>query len=186
MLEIERYAKDNSIPIMQKDGIEFLINFILDKNIKNILEIGTAIGYSAIKMSLTGAYVTTIERDSKRYEIALTNIKKFNLEDKINAIYADALDIDLTGEFDLIFIDAAKAQSINFFKKYEKLLKKGGYIITDNLKFHGLVDSSDNLSRNLRQLVRKIKNYIDFLKENDNYETKFYDVGDGISVSRKL
>ena len=82
MLEIEKYAYENSIPIMQKDGIEFLTKFICENNIKNILEIGTAIGYSAIKMCLTNSdvTVTTIERDKERYDIALENIKKFNLK----------------------------------------------------------------------------------------------------------
>ena len=188
MLEqIEKYAEKYNVPIMQKDGIEFLTNFIKENNIKNILEIGTAIGYSSIKMCLVNedVKVTTIERDIERYNIAIENIKSFKLDDRINAIYADALDVDIDGNYDLIFIDAAKAQSIKFFEKYEILLNKNGYIITDNLNFHGLVNTEEKISRNLRQLVRKINNYVEFLKQNENYETKFYDVGDGISISRK-
>lgn len=187
MLEIEKYAYENSIPIMQKDGIEFLTKFICENNIKKILEIGTAIGYSAIKMCLasTDVTVTTIERDKARYDMALENIKKFNLEDRITCIYGDALDIAITGSYDLIFIDAAKAQSIKFFNKYTGFLKKGGYVVTDNLSFHGLVNSNQEMSRNLKQLVRKINNYIEFLKSNTSYETKFYDLGDGVSVSKK-
>jgi len=184
---LEEYAEKNSIPIMQKEGIEFLTNFIKENNVKNILEIGTAIGYSAIKMCLVSndIKVTTIERDEERYNLAVKNVKNFNLENQINLIYGDALEVEVNGEYDLIFIDAAKAQSIKFFNKYEVLLKKGGYIITDNLNFHGLVNSNENMSRNLKQLVRKINNYIEFLKENDKYETMFYDIGDGISVSVK-
>lgn len=188
MLEkIEKYAKEESIPIMEKDGIEFLTKFIKDNNIKSILEIGTAIGYSAIKMCLVNEFVTitTIERDINRYNLAIKNIKDFNLENRINVLLADALKIDITGKFDLIFIDAAKAQSINFFNKYEVLLKENGYIITDNINFHGLVNSNLKMSRNLRQLVKKINNYIEFLKQNENYDTVFYEVGDGISISRK-
>jgi len=184
---LEEYASKNNIPIMQKDGIEFLTNFIKENNIKNILEIGTAIGYSAIKMCLVSddINVTTIERDRKRYDVAIENIKKFNLENRINAICADALDIEISGNYDLIFIDAAKAQSIKFFEKYEPLLNKNGFIITDNLDFHGLVNTNEKISRNLKQLVRKINNYIEFLKKNNNYETSFYKIGDGISISRK-
>ena len=95
------------------------------------------------------------------------------------------LDITITGSYDLIFIDAAKAQSIKFFNKYTEFLKKGGYVVTDNLSFHGLVNSNQEMSRNLKQLVRKINNYIEFLKSNTSYETKFYDLGDGVSVSKK-
>lgn len=188
MLEnIEKYAEENNVPIMQKDGIEFLINFIKENDIKNILEIGTAIGYSAIRMSLISKdiKVTTIERDNERYNEAIKNVKNFNLENQINLIYGDALEVDINGSYDLIFIDAAKAQNIKFFNKYEPLLKKSKYIITDNLNFHGLVNSNEKMSRNLKQLVRKINDYILFLKENDKYETCFYEVGDGISVSVK-
>lgn len=188
MLEkIEKYAKEYKIPIMQKEGIEFLIDFIEKNNIKNILEIGTAIGYSAIRMSLIAPdiKVTTIERDKERYEEAVNNIQNFKLESQINLIYGDALETEIDGLYDLIFIDAAKAQSKKFFNRYEPLLKQGKYIITDNLKFHGLVDSNQDMSRNLRQLVRKIKDYILFLKENNDYDTVFYEIGDGISVSKK-
>jgi len=188
MLEkIEKYAKENSIPIMQKDGIEFLEKFIKENNIKNILEIGTAIGYSAIKMALIDEdiTITTIERDEQRYNEAVKNVKNFNLEDRINLIFGDALEVEVNGNYDLIFIDAAKAQSIKFFEKYEPFLNPNKYIITDNLDFHGLVNSEEKMSRNLRQLIRKIKNYIEYLKQNKNYETIFYDIGDGVSVSKK-
>jgi len=185
--KIENYAKEYNVPIMQKEGIEFLINFIKENNIKSILEVGTAIGYSAIRMALVSndISITTIERDKQRYDEAVKNIKEFNLENQIELIYGDALEVEITGSYDLIFIDAAKAQSIKFFQKYEKLLKKEKFIITDNLDFHGLVNSDENMSRNLKQLIRKIKNYIQFLKENEEYETKFYNIGDGISVSKR-
>lgn len=188
MLEkIENYAKEYKIPIMQKDGIEFIIEFIEKKQIKNILEIGTAIGYSAIKMSLISfdINVTTIERDEERYNQAVKNVKDFNLESQINIIHADALETNIDGQYDMIFIDAAKAQNIKFFNKYTPLLKKGGYVITDNLNFHGLVNSNQEMSRNLKQLVRKINDYIVFLKDNKEYDTEFYSVGDGISISKK-
>ena len=116
--ELENYAKENNIPIMMKDGIEFLCNYIKENNIKNILEIGTAIGYSSIMMALVDKdiKITTIERDEKRYKEALKNIEKFNLENQITPILKDAFEVELKEEFDLIFIDAAKAQSIKFFE----------------------------------------------------------------------
>lgn len=187
--ELEEYAKINNVPIMQKDGIEFLVNYIKENNIKNILEIGSAIGYSSIKMALINdeIKVTTIERDKERFDIAKKNINDFDLNDRINIINGDALDINIEEKFDLIFIDAAKSQYIKFFEKYEKNLSKNGVFVSDNLSFHGLVeDETKTNNRNTKQLVRKIRKYINYLKNNENYETSFYTLGDGIAVSKKI
>lgn len=184
---IEDYAHENNIPIMLSDGIEFLTDFIKKNNVKRILEIGSAIGYSAIRMALVSEdiHVVTIERDTLRYNEAVKNINDFDLSERIDIRLADALECDVDGEFDLIFIDAAKAQNTNFFERFERNLCDGGTIITDNMNFHGLVfkDESEIESRNLRQLVRKVKNYKVFLLENKNYETEFLDIGDGIAIS---
>ena len=185
---IEKYAEDNNIPIMEIEGIEFLINYIKENNVKNILEIGTAIGYSAIKMALVdeNIYITTIERDATRYNEAIKNIKDMKLDHQINAILDDAFNIDLTFKFDLIFIDAAKAQYIKFFEKFKNNLSNDGAIISDNLNFHGLVETNDeSLSRNVRGIVRKLKNYKEFLEQNEEFETVFLSIGDGIAVSKK-
>ena len=188
--EIRAYAKEEKVPIMMDDGLKFLIEYIAKNKIQSVLEIGTAIGYSSIMMALSNPSltITTIERDEKRYLEALKNIKKLKLEDRITLIFNDALDVSLSEKYDLIFIDAAKAQSIKFFEKFEKNLNPSGTIITDNLKFHGLVDKDEEEieSRNLRALVRNIKEYISFLKGNINYKTDFYELGDGISVSKRI
>lgn len=187
--EIKEYALAENIPIIQDDGLSFLTNFILKNDIKEILEIGTAIGYSAIMMAITcpNVSIVTIERDEKRYLEAVKNVKKMDLEDRITLIFKDALEVKLEKEFDLIFIDAAKSQSTRFFKGFEKNLTSRGYIITDNMNFHGYVLKKEEeiKSKNLRALVRKIKDYKEFLINNEKYETNFYDTGDGISVSRK-
>lgn len=187
--EIKEYAKKNNIPIMVDDGIDFLTAFIFKRHVTNILEIGTAIGYSAIMMALVhpNVKVTTIERDEKRYLEVVKNVKAFGLEDRITLIYNDAFNVKLDEEFDLIFIDAAKAQNIKFFEHFERNLVPGGAIITDNLKFHGLVEKEEYeiKSKNLRGLVRKIKEYISYLKSNSRYDTEFFNIGDGISVSTK-
>ena len=109
------------------------------------------------------------------------------MENKITLIYNDAFNVKLDEKFDLIFIDAAKAQNIKFFEMFERNLAYRGVIITDNLKFHGLVDKKEEeiKSKNLRSLVRKIKDYIDYLKTNEKYNTEFFEVGDGISVSTR-
>lgn len=187
--EIREYARDNKVPIMNQEGIDFLTTFIIKHQIKNVLEIGTAIGYSAIMMSLCSPTlkVTTIERDEERYLEAIKNIKKLSLEDRITLIFNDALKTRVEGKYDLIFIDAAKAQNIKFFELFERNLNDGGFIITDNMYFHGLVKKNEKeiKSRNVRGIVRKIKCYITFLKENDDYNTTIYDIGDGIAVSEK-
>ena len=187
--QIKQYAEDNNVPIMLQEGIDFLTTYILKNHVKNILEIGTAIGYSAIMMALVDpdVKVTTIERDEVRYLEALKNVKSLGLEDRITLIYNDAFNVKLEETFDLIFIDAAKAQSIKFFEMFERNLNRNGAIITDNLKFHGLVDQNEDeiKSKNLKALIRKIKDYINYLKNNEKYKTEFYDVGDGISVSVK-
>lgn len=185
--EMEEYAKEHNVPIMLPDGIDFLVQYIKENKIKNILEIGTAIGYSSIRMCLIDKdiKVTTIERDEIRYLEAKKNIKKFNLEKQIELIYGDALETNITGKYDLIFIDAAKSQYIKFFERYEKNLNLNGVIVSDNLNFHGLTHTTEPIeSRNVRGIVRKLNNYIDYLKNNNHFITDFYEIGDGISISK--
>ena len=187
--EIKDYAEEENVPIMQNEGIEFLTDFITKNNITNILEVGTAIGYSAIRMALVNPRIkiVTIERDEARYLEAVNNVKKMGLEDRITLVFKDALEVNLNEKFDLIFLDGAKGQNINFFEHFEKNLDQDGYVITDNINFHGYVkkDESEIKSRNLRGLVRKIKDYINYLKTSIKYETTFYEKGDGISVTRR-
>mgnify|MGYP000173729910 FL=1 len=188
MKELEEYAMINKIPIMQKDGILYLINYIKENNIKNILEIGSAIGYSSIMMASINSdiRITTIERDKDRYDLAVFNIKKYNLDKQINIIYGDAVDTDITGMYDLIFIDAAKGKNIFFFEKYKNNLVKGGTIITDNLSFHGLVEDSDLVkTKNQRGIVNKIKDFISFLDNNEEFATEYIPVGDKIAISKR-
>ena len=186
--EMEDYASQKNVPIIEKKSIAFIMKYIKEHNVKSILEIGSAIGYSAILMANASddAFVTTIERDEERYMECLKNVKRCGLDKKINVVFQDALDVNLSEDlkYDLIFIDAAKGQYTRFFEKYKYFLKENGAIITDNLKFHGYVGKSDKIeSKNLKGLVQKIENYIDYLKENPEFDTKFYDIGDGLSVS---
>ncbi len=187
--KIKEYAKNENIPIMQDDGIEFLTSFIEKKQIKNILEIGTAIAYSAIMMARVSKdiHITTIERDEVRYLEALKNIKKFNLENRITLIFNDALNVEINDKYDLIFIDAAKGKNIEFFNHFEKNLDTDGYIITDNMGFHGYVEMNEEEipSKNIRGIVRKIKDYIYFLENNMVYRTTIYKIGDGIAVTER-
>ena len=187
--EMETYANENNVPIIQKDSILYIMNYIKEHNIKNILEIGSAIGYSTILMASVNENIkiTTIERDETRYMECLKNIKKANLEKRINVVHQDALEVNLTGvSYDLIFIDAAKGQNTNFFEKYQYFLNKGGTIITDNINFHGLVGHTKDIeSKNLKQLVGKVESYINYLKDNNDFDTEFLTIGDGLSVSKR-
>ena len=187
--EIEEYAEKNKVPIMQREGILYLTSYIAKNDIHNVLEIGTAIGYSAIMMAYTkeDIHITSIERDEQRYLEALRNVKRLELEDKITLIFNDAFNVSFDEEFDLIFIDAAKAQNTKFFEKFQNNLSDNGTIITDNMKFHGLINKPEEeiKSRDLRCLVRKVKDYKKFLENNKNYDTEFLDIGDGIAISIK-
>ena len=188
ILEMEKYAADNNVPIIEKKSIMYIMKYIKNHNVLSILEIGSAIGYSSILMasSTKDVQVTTIERDETRYMECLKNVKKCGMEKKINVVYQDALELNLSEElrYDLIFIDAAKGQYTKFFEKYKHFLNPGGAIITDNIKFHGYVGESSKLDKgNLKSLVEKIENYVEFLKNNPEFDTKFYDIGDGLSVS---
>lgn len=188
MEELEIYASKNRIPIMQKDGILYLCDYIKNNNIKNILEIGSAIGYSSIMMASISSdiHVVTIEKDEERYNVALDNIKKYNLDKQISIFYGDASDFSFDEKFDLIFIDAAKGKNSFFFNKFKDNLSVGGTIITDNLSFHGLVEDEELVkTKNQRGIVNKIKNYIEFLDNNEEFVTAYVEVGDKIAISKR-
>lgn len=187
--DIKRFARKNDVPVLKDEGADFICKYIIEHDVKQILEIGTAIGYSAIRFAKAkdDVFVTTIESNIDREIKAKQNIQDCGLENRINAIFGDALMLDLEGKFDLIFIDAAKAQYIRFFEKYKNNLTPNGVFISDNLSFHGMVDDI-SLTHNYStiKLVKKIRKYIDFLKANTEFHTDFYKCGDGIAVSRRI
>ena len=184
--KIKNCAAQNAVPIVQDEGLKFILNFIAKNSIKRILEIGTGIGYSAIMFAkcATDISVFTIEADAERYEQAKKNIASENLSGRITCFFGDAMQFDFDEKFDLIFIDGPKAQYIKFFEKFKNNLSQGGAILSDNLFFHGMVqDLSLTHNYSTKKLVKKIRKYIDFLKTNEEFKTEFFDQGDGISVS---
>ena len=192
-LSLRNYAEQFNVPIIKDEGLAMLEQTIMLSKPKRILEIGTAIGYSALRMNrLIGTEIYTIERNIDMYNEASKNIKLANKENEIHIIFKDALEAfddvkDL--EFDMIFIDAAKAQYMKFFNLYTPLLKKGGVVFCDNMLFHGLVldeANYDNLSRSVRGLARKLKAIHEELLNNKEYKTSVFDIGDGVSISIKL
>lgn len=189
--EIRAYAKENHVPIIVDEGLAFLEQIIRIARPKMILEIGAAIGYSAIRMQkVCGSRVVTIERNPDMISHAIENVEKAQASSAITILQKDALDAyDLVKDytFDLIFIDAAKAQYTKFFEMYTPLLASHGIVVTDNMSFHGLLHQNDltNQSRSVRGLVRKLSNYHQFLKNNEEFETSIFEIGDGIALSVK-
>lgn len=185
--EIEDYGIKNNVPIMSEETIETIKNIIMVNEVHTILEIGTAIGYSTICFASTPGVtnITSIERDPVRSKIAKENVKKSELKN-INLYENDALDIEIKDKFDLIIIDAAKSQNMKFFNKFKENLNEDGIIIIDNLSFHGYVNQETRIqSRNLRQMVNKIRKFIDFLNNNEEFTVKYIEVGDTLGVCKR-
>lgn len=190
--ELRHYAEQYNVPIMDKISTEFVKQLIRIKDVKSILEIGTAIGYSAMHFASCdpGINVWTIERKEEMYEQAISNIKDFGYESQINVIFSDALEafelLPTDQSFDMIFIDAAKAQSQKFFELYEPLLKDDGIIITDNILYHGFVSNIEIVrNRNVKQMVKKVQKYNQWLMNHDKYKTTLINIGDGMAISKK-
>ncbi|MDF2558485.1 MAG: O-methyltransferase [Bacillales bacterium] len=191
--EMEQFAKEKNIPIMELNGIDTMLHFMKIGNVKSICEIGTAIGYSALRMvsALPGSTICTIERDLERYELARKYISRSNNAKQISIIFGDALEdedkVAKSAPFDALFIDAAKGQYQRFFEIYEKYVVPGGIIFTDNVLFKGLLEEKIEVieSKRTRQLVTKIARFNDWLIKNENYETVIIPTGDGLAVSIK-
>ena len=154
-----------------------------------MLEIGTAIGYSALSFvcNKEDLYIDTIERNEEMYQEAVKNVKTLNKEQTVNIIFQDALEVDNNKlkKYDVIFIDAAKAQYQKFFDKYAPLLNDCGIILTDNIVFHGCVENQENLSKNVRSMVKKIDNFNHYLNTLDDYVTYYIDSGDGLAITMR-
>lgn len=190
--EMEQDALERHIPVMQKEGILFLIEQLKQIHALSCLEIGSAIGYSSMMMvtHVDGLKVDTIELNEERYQEAVNNIKERALEKQISIFHDDALTFDVQKlehqPYDCLFIDAAKAQYQKFFEKYVPFVKEKGIIIVDNLDFHGMVFDIDSIkNRNTKQLVKKIKRFKDWIFNHEDYEVEYHQVGDGICVIRR-
>lgn len=190
---LEEYAKENMVPIISKESLDFLITLIKIKKPKKIIEFGTAIGYSAISMAMqcNDIEVLSFERNQKRYEVALENIKKFNLQNRIKVYNIDATDskkIFENKKFDMAFIDAAKGQYKIFFDLVFDNINNEGIIVSDNLFHKDIVLERDikKVEKRQRTIYRRMNDYIKFLKnENNNFFTSILPIGDGIAVTYK-
>lgn len=186
--KIKEKALENHIPIIMDDTLEVIAKILIEKKPKRILEIGTAVGYSAMcfsKYLAEDGLIDTIERDEKRIEEAKQNFKKVEVENKINLYEGDAVEIlpTLNEKYDVVFIDAAKGKYPFFLKEALRMLKQDGIIFADNILYKGYVMSDYNKHKQ-RTAVRNLREYIKETTENPNLETEILEVGDGLAISK--
>ena len=184
--EIKTKALKEGVPIIKDEGLAFLLNYIEEHDCKEILELGTAVAYSAIKMASLSKdiHIDTIEKDEEMYTQAIANIKEAGLEDQIDAWFMPIEEFRSDKLYDLIFVDAAKAQYGRYTEQFLDNLKQDGAMIYDNMIFHGLVYDVDNISsRSLRNLVKKIIKFSEMVHNDERFDImKFDNIGDGILV----
>jgi len=189
--EMENYASEHHVPIMELAGIETMLQLLRIHRSCRILEVGTAIGYSALRMAsaLPEAKIVTIERDIERIQTAKEYIQRSGRAEQIILIEGDALLVEDAirshGPFDAIFIDAAKGQYKKFFELYAKYLTAEGMVVTDNVLFKGLVAEAEIESKRIRNLVKKIDEFNQWLMNHPEYDSVILPVGDGIAISTK-
>ncbi|RCW65281.1 O-methyltransferase [Saliterribacillus persicus] len=188
---LEKEAKEHHVPIMDSISIDILKQIIRLHQPNSILEIGTAIGYSALQMvqAKEDIKVVSIERNEEMFTRAQKNMEKYDTNNCVKLIYGDALEvadkIDELGSFDLIFIDAAKGKYRDFFELYQSFLSENGVILTDNVLFRGYAINQELAPKRLKKLAEKIDLYNKWLIDNKNYHTTIIPVGDGIAISLK-
>jgi predicted O-methyltransferase YrrM len=188
--EIEDFARENNVPIVQKETGVFLEFMTSMKKPKRILELGTAIGFSSILMyqaSTTEPEIITIERDEKMIELATSNLKKFNLSHKIKIEEGDCLEVleKLNEPFDLIFMDAGKGHYNHFLPHCLRLLKEDGVIVADNVLFRGMVASQELVKRRKITIVKRMRTYLELVTQDKNLITSVIPMGDGIAVTKR-
>jgi len=188
LMKIKQKALEEHIPIIMDDTLEVIGKVLKENKPKRILEIGTAVGYSAICFSellADGGKIDTIERDKERIKEAKKNIKDMNLEKVIHIFEGDAVEIlpTLNEKYDMVFIDAAKGKYPFFLKEALRMLNKGGIIFADNILYKGYVMSDYNKHKQ-RTAVRNLREYIKEVTENENLETEILEVGDGLAISK--
>ena len=186
--EIRQYGIENKVPITKDDTLCFLIKTINEKDSKQILEIGTAIGFGCITMALETQcdHIDTLEIDKDRFNIANQNIAKHNLQNKISTHLIDAMEYlkNCEKKYDFIYLDGPKGQYINYLPYLIVLLNKGGIIFADNLNFHGMVTGEIPVTKGCRAMIKGLHKYIDAITICDKLESKIYkNIGDGVGLS---
>ncbi|MEN1969313.1 O-methyltransferase [Lentibacillus sp. N15] len=189
--ELEAQAQKDRVPIMDPVSMQFIMQLIRLQQPKRILELGTAIGYSALRMleAYPKATIVTLERDEQRYQQAVRNINAQQKQEQIDIMLGDALDIvpDVLakGPFNMVLIDAAKGQYQKFFTLYSPAVANSGVIITDNVLFKGYVSDQKKQHPRFQKLGGKIRSYNEWLIDHPDYHTSIIPIGDGVAMSIK-
>ncbi|MFG6114237.1 O-methyltransferase [Halobacillus sp. MO56] len=189
--ELEQFAKENHVPIMEPLGIHYLMQLVRVSRPERILEIGAAIGYSALRMleASPESSIVTIERDPERHQQAKANLEKLDKHRQIDLVFGDALEfqdeISKKGPFDLLFIDAAKGQYQKFFEYYSQVVTDKGIIVSDNVLFKGYPAGKDDDNKRMQKIGDKIRSYNEWLINHPQYHTTIVPIGDGIAVTVK-
>lgn len=187
--EIESYASENFIPIIKPEVAKFLETIVKIKQPENILEIGTAIGYSSIVMlsAYENCKILTIEKNMDMAELAKENFIKASLLDRVDLIKGDALDVlpCLNGKYDLIFIDASKGHYKEFFDESLRLLSDRGILICDNILYKGYVTSEKHVKHKRRTIVYRMRDFILYVLNKTGISTSIIPIGDGLSITVK-
>ncbi len=189
--EIKKYGNENKVPITKDDTLSFLLETINSENAKQILEIGTAIGYGCIAMAENTdcEHIDTLEIDQNRYKIAVDNVTNKNLNKKISLYLTDAKEFltHCKKKYDFIYLDGPKGQYINYLPLLVKIINPNGIIFADNLNFHGMVTGEIPVTKGCRSMIKGLQNYIKEITTNPMFETKIYkEIGDGVGVTRVL
>lgn len=186
--EIKQYGLNHNVPITKDDTLCFLLETIEKNNSKEILEIGTAIGYGSIAMAgeTNCHHVDTVEIDEERFKIANENIKKKGLENKISTHLIDAKEylVNCKKKYDLIYLDGPKGQYINYLPLLVNVLNGGGIIVADNLHFHGMVTGEIPITKGCRAMIKGLKKYIEEITTNSMFESQVLDIGDGVGLTK--
>lgn len=187
--KIKEKALEDKVPIIMDDTLSVIDNILKENNVKSILEIGTAVGYSAICFTeylQADGFIDTIERDEMRVIEARENIKKAEVEDKINIYFGDAVEIlpTINKKYNVIFIDAAKGKYPFFLKEALRMLDDKGIIFADNVLYKGYVMSDYNKHKQ-RTAVRNLREFIAEIQENEELDVEILDVGDGLAIAKK-
>lgn len=188
--ELELYASENHVPIIDKEVAQFLKVLLKIDKPKNILEIGTAIGYSSLIMASSTAKnckIKTIERRLDMIELAEKNINNTDYKDKIKILHgeADEILLNLDEKFDFIFLDAAKGHYLDFFNNCTNLLESKGVIVSDNVLFRGMVASDELVIRRKKTIVKRLREYLEYISRLEGYETSIIPIGDGVALTYK-
>lgn len=187
--EIEEYASKNNVPIIEAEVAQFLSVLIKISKPKKILEVGAAIGYSALIMAdaYKDSQIITIERNENMIEKAKENIMNSKFKNRVKILSGDANEIlpELNEEFDLIFLDAAKGQYIEFFKQSSRMLKGDGLIVSDNVLYKGMVASDELLIKRKKTIVKRLRSYLEYINNIEGYTSSILPLGDGVSITYK-